>query len=68
MSLTVVRLPDDLLTTDELAEHLRLPPRTIEKWRADRHGPVYGRYGRHVRYRWADVQEWIRSQHVPVAS
>lgn len=59
-----VRLPDDLLTTTEVADHVRVPAKSVVGWRSKGTGPVFVRYGRHVRYRWADLQEWIRSQRV----
>lgn len=58
------RLPDDLLTTPEVADHVRVPPKTVVGWRSKGTGPVFVRYGRHVRYRWADVQQWVVSQRV----
>src|SRR5699024_10150516 len=43
---------DPLLTTEALAEHLSIPPRTLEDWRRQRTGPPYVRLGRKlVRYR-----------------
>lgn len=60
----IVRLPDDLLTTSEVAEHVRVPFKTVVGWRSKGTGPVFVRYGRHVRYRWADVQQWVLAQRV----
>lgn len=35
----------DLLTTAEAAEHLRLSPRTLERWRAEGIGPKFIKMG-----------------------
>jgi len=48
------------LTTEELAERLKLSVRTIEDWRLDRKGPAY--LEDPVRYRLADVEAWERSR------
>ena len=44
---------------DEVAEHLGIPLRTLAQWRHEGTGPRYLRVGRHVRYRWADVEQWL---------
>lgn len=53
---------DRLLTVQELAEYLDVPVATLYQWRYRREGPPGFRVGRHVRYRWRDVQEWIEDQ------
>lgn len=53
---------DRLLTVQELAEYLGVPVATLYQWRYRREGPPGFRVGRHVRYRWSDVQEWIEHQ------
>jgi len=58
------RSPDDLLTTDEVADHVRVPAKTVVGWRSKGTGPSFVRYGRHVRYRWADVRDWVLAQRV----
>lgn len=51
----------DLLTTDEVAELLRLKPRTLEAWRAAQAGPPYVTVSRNVvRYRRSDLIDWVR--------
>ncbi len=54
--------PDRLLTITELADYLGVPVATLYQWRYRREGPPGFRVGRHVRYRWSDVQEWIEHQ------
>ena len=50
---------DRLLTVEDLAEYLGVPVATLYAWRYHRDGPPGFRVGRHVRYRWADIEEWI---------
>ena len=51
-----------ILTQDELARLLKVPPRTLEDWRLTRSGPPYRKIGRHVRYELTEVMEWFRRQ------
>jgi excisionase family DNA binding protein len=48
-----------LLSGTEVADYLDIPARTIDGWRHRGTGPRYIRFGRHVRYRLADVEAWI---------
>lgn len=48
-----------LLTAEELAAFLDVPIKTLYMWRYRGEGPVGFRVGRHVRYRWSDVERWI---------
>jgi excisionase family DNA binding protein len=50
---------DRLLTVEDLAEYLGVPVATLYAWRYHRQGPQGFRVGRHIRYRWADIEEWI---------
>lgn len=52
----------ELLSPDQLAEYLGVPIATVYRWRARRTGPCGLRVGRHVRYRWADVESWLEAQ------
>lgn len=51
--------PTRLLTTEELAEYLQIPVRTIEDWRHRDYGPKYARMGKRVRYRQSAVDAWL---------
>lgn len=53
---------DRLLTVEELADYLGVPVATLYQWRYRREGPPGFRVGRHVRYRWGDVQVWVEHQ------
>jgi excisionase family DNA binding protein len=48
-----------LLSVDEVADVLGVPVRTLYQWRHKGVGPLGLRIGRHLRYRAADVSEWI---------
>jgi excisionase family DNA binding protein len=49
-------------TAQEVAEYLRLPIQTLYSYRLDGRGPAAIKVGRHLRYRWSDVQAWLDSQ------
>jgi excisionase family DNA binding protein len=53
---------DRLLSVRDLAEYLGVPVTTLYQWRYRSEGPTGFRVGRHLRYRWTDVQEWIEEQ------
>ena len=57
-----MRDDDRLLNVDELAWYLAVPPKTLYAWRARGDGPPGFRVGRHLRYRWTDVQAWIQQR------
>lgn len=50
---------DRLLTVEELADYLGVSVATLYQWRYRREGPPGFRVGRHVRYRWSDIEKWI---------
>lgn len=52
-----------LLTVDQVAEHLQLPVATLYRYRHRGEGPRAARVGRHLRYRRADVEEWVEQQY-----
>lgn|GEM_PF-870729 len=55
--------PDDLLTSEELAEWIDTSTQFVEVSRRKGHGPRYVRLSaRVVRYRRADIIEWLRSR------
>ena len=43
----------------DLAAYLDVPVKTIYAWRHRSTGPRGFRVGRHLRFRWADVEEWL---------
>lgn len=50
---------DRLLTAQELADYIGVPLATVYSWRRRNNGPPGFRVGRHLRYRWSEVEEWI---------
>ena len=48
-----------LLSPIELANYLGVPLATVYRWRSHRGGPTGIRVGRHVRYRFGDVEHWL---------
>lgn len=54
-----------LMTTQEVADHLRVPVATLYQWRLRGAGPAALRVGRHLRYRSTDVEAWLRAQETP---
>ncbi|MDT8901833.1 helix-turn-helix transcriptional regulator [Anaeroselena agilis] len=51
---------DGYLTSDELAERLKVTRKTIDRWRKD--GLPYIKVGRLVRFEWSKVESWIMSR------
>jgi excisionase family DNA binding protein len=49
------------LRPKELAETLRVTPRTLGRWRKEGNGPAFVKRGRVVRYRTDDVDSWART-------
>jgi predicted DNA-binding transcriptional regulator AlpA len=54
------RIP--LATSREVAAYLQKPMGTLAYWRHCGIGPRYRKIGKHVRYDWADVDEWLSQQ------
>jgi excisionase family DNA binding protein len=51
-----------LLSTEEVAEVLGRPARTLRQWRYLGEGPRYLKVGATVRYRARDVEAWLEAQ------
>jgi hypothetical protein len=51
-----------LMSTEEVAEVLGRPARTLRQWRYLNQGPRYLKVGAAVRYRPGDVEDWLRAQ------
>jgi excisionase family DNA binding protein len=49
----------EFLTIDDLARLLRVPKATIYRWRSMGEGPIGYSIGRHVRFRWPDIEAWL---------
>ena len=58
-----------LLTPNQAAEYLGLKPQTLATWRCNaRYGLPFIRIGRSVKYRLADVENWLKSRTVGAAA
>ena len=55
-------MKDELLTTSEAAQYVRLGKPTLERFRLSGNGPLYAKLGGAVRYRQADLDQWISSR------
>lgn len=58
---------DDLLTEPELAEMLRITPRTQRLYRAEGDCPDYIKIGRKVLYRRSAVLDWLAARERPAS-
>ena len=48
---------------EEVAEYLQRDEKTLANWRSLGVGPAYIKMaGGGIRYRWADVEKWLKSQ------
>ncbi|GAB3930370.1 hypothetical protein GCM10029976_032050 [Kribbella albertanoniae] len=61
---------DPLWDIDQVAAYLKVPKRTLYRWRTYGYGPPGRRVGRHVRYRASEVIAWFAglSDHDPKES
>ena len=50
------------LNSEEAADYLGLQRTTLEAWRCRGGGPRFVKLGRAVRYRQADLDDWIESR------
>ena len=53
---------DPLVSAQELADFLGVPVATIYAWRYRGQKPDGFRAGKHLRYRWSDIEEWVNGQ------
>ena len=51
-----------LLDIREVATYLNVPRATLYRWRCQGVGPPGYKVGRHVRYRSAEVEAWLRDR------
>lgn len=49
-------------TAPEVADFLGVPVKTLYTWRITSTGPRASKVGKHLRYRWADVESWLDAQ------
>lgn len=51
-----------LATIEEVSGYLRISVNTLYQWRHRGVGPRAALVGRHLRYRWSDVEKWLDQQ------
>jgi excisionase family DNA binding protein len=51
-----------LATPAEVAAYLGVPVKTLYQWKYRGIGPNVHKVGRHLRYRWSEVDAWVNSQ------
>ncbi|MFJ4331203.1 helix-turn-helix transcriptional regulator [Streptomyces sp. NPDC088935] len=51
-----------LATPAEVAKYLGVPVKTLYQWKYRGIGPNVHKVGRHLRYRWAEVDAWLNAQ------
>lgn len=54
--------PRPLAQTPEVAAYVGVPVQTMYVWRTKGVGPRAIRVGKHLRYRWSDVEAWLEEQ------
>lgn len=55
-------MAEKLLTSDELAEMLQVPVRTLDQWAYLKIGPPFAKVGRYRRYIPSGVKKWLDQQ------
>ncbi len=50
------------LSPAQVTVYTGIPEKTLAQYRRESTGPAYSRVGRHVRYRVADVDNWLRER------
>lgn len=56
------RTDSEWIGIQELADRLGVPYATVKEWNYKKTGPLRHKFGRHIRYRRADVERWIAEQ------
>jgi predicted DNA-binding transcriptional regulator AlpA len=49
-------------TPAEVSDYLQVPVTDLYQWRHKGTGPRASKVGRHLRYRWGDVEKWLDEQ------
>lgn len=51
-----------LASRADVAKYLGVPAGTLTQWAHKEKGPKYRIIGRHARYDWRDVEQWLNEQ------
>lgn len=54
----------EYLSPREVAVRFNIPETSLSKWRSLKIGPPYRKLGKHIRYKPAEVKDWIERQTV----
>jgi excisionase family DNA binding protein len=57
-----------LASAEELSAYLGVPLATLYAWNHRRQGPTAHKVGRHLRYRWVEVETWLDIQAIDRAA
>lgn len=57
-----MEVSEEYLTAAQLAELLQVPEKTVLVWRREGSGPPSGKFGRHIRFRRSDVDNWAAAR------
>ena len=49
-----------MATPEEVSAYLQIPAATLAQWRYQGKGPAYRKLGRHVRYSWEAISQWLQ--------
>lgn len=52
---------DDLMTSKEVADYLKVSEKTLENWRKRGTGPRFSRLGVLIRYQRVDVEQYLEN-------
>jgi predicted site-specific integrase-resolvase len=52
----------ELLTPAEVAKLLKISVKTLAQWRSQRKGPAYVKINGGVRYKHADIENWLNNR------
>jgi excisionase family DNA binding protein len=58
----IIPKPRPLWGAEDVAEYLRIPVKTLYKWRLEKQGPPSARIGKHLRYVPEDVVAWVEAR------
>lgn len=60
-----VATDEPLISMGEVAVRLGVPLKTFRRWREHGRGPRGYPLGKHVNFRWSEVEAWLQSQREP---
>ena len=53
---------EELGAPAEVSAFLKVPVKTLYEWKLKGTGPRVSKVGRHLRYRWSDVERWLEER------